>query len=76
MDLAAFVAKWSASGASERANKDHFLLDLCDVLEVPRASASTGDLALDLYTFERDRRSLRGTAWIETDSPNQCWSPF
>ncbi|WP_437733599.1 hypothetical protein [Sorangium sp. So ce1335] len=36
MDVAAFVEKWSASGASERANKDLFLAELCDVLGVPR----------------------------------------
>jgi hypothetical protein len=49
-----FVAKWSASGAAERANKDAFLLELCDVLDVPRPSPTTGDAARDLYVFEKD----------------------
>ncbi|HEX7580443.1 MAG TPA: type IIL restriction-modification enzyme MmeI, partial [Thermoanaerobaculia bacterium] len=49
-----FVAKWSASGAAERANKDAFLLDLCDLLGVPRPDPSTGDPERDRYTFERD----------------------
>ena len=54
MDLAAFVAKWAESSASERANKDAFLLELCDVLGVPRPDAATGDRDRDHYVFERD----------------------
>ncbi len=52
MDVAAFVAKWAESSASERANA--FLLELCDVLGVPRPDAATGDRERDLYVFERD----------------------
>ncbi len=29
IDIETFTARWSASGAAERANKDAFLLDLC-----------------------------------------------
>jgi len=54
MTVAEFVAKWSASGAAERANKDSFLIELCDLLGVPRPHATTGDPAKDIYTFERD----------------------
>ncbi|RIL05977.1 MAG: SAM-dependent methyltransferase [Proteobacteria bacterium] len=54
MDLAEFIDKWSKSSAAERANKDHFLLDLCDAIDVPRPSVTTGDPAHDLYVFERD----------------------
>ena len=54
MDIAAFIAKWSASEASERANKDAFLLELCDLLEVSRPDPATGDPDRDLYVFERD----------------------
>jgi len=36
MTVAEFIAKWSASGAAERANKDSFLIELCDLLGVPR----------------------------------------
>ncbi|TKD08448.1 class I SAM-dependent DNA methyltransferase [Polyangium fumosum] len=53
MDVAAFVEKWSASGASERANKDLFLAELCDVLGVPRPEPATGDPARDRYVFEK-----------------------
>ena len=38
-----FVAKWAASGAAERANKDSFLKELCRVLDVPEPEATTGD---------------------------------
>ncbi|MFI5181103.1 MAG: class I SAM-dependent DNA methyltransferase [Thermoanaerobaculia bacterium] len=54
MDIETFTAKWSASGAAERANKDAFLLDLCDLLGVPRPDPATGDPERDRYTFERD----------------------
>ena len=36
MKIEAFVSKWAASSAAERANKDHFLLDLCEVLGVEK----------------------------------------
>jgi hypothetical protein len=29
-----FIARWSPSSAAERANKDTFLVELCDVLGV------------------------------------------
>lgn len=54
IDIETFTAKWSASGATERANKDAFLLDLCDLLGVPRPDPATGDPDRDRYTFERD----------------------
>jgi hypothetical protein len=54
IDIETFTAKWSASGAAERANKDAFLLDLCDLLGVPRPDPATGDPERDRYTFERD----------------------
>lgn len=52
--VAAFVDRWAASGASERANKDLFLAELCDALGVPRPDPATGDSDRDLYVFERD----------------------
>jgi len=54
IDIETFTAKWSASGAAERANKDAFLLDLCDLLGVPRPDPATGDPERNRYTFERD----------------------
>ncbi len=54
IDIATFTAKWAGSGAAERANKDAFLLDLCDLLRVPHPDPATGDPERDRYTFERD----------------------
>ncbi len=54
--LEGFIAKWAASGAAERANKDSFLKELCDVLEVPHPDPTTGDANADKYVFERDAR--------------------
>ena len=38
-----FISKWAASGAAERANKDAFLIDLCELLDVPTPNPATGD---------------------------------
>lgn len=54
VDLDAFVARWAASEGAERANKDSFLAELCDVLGVARPEPKTGDAARDLYVFEKD----------------------
>ena len=42
-DVRDFIAHWSAASPSERANSQPFLLDLCDLLEVPRPDAHPGD---------------------------------
>ena len=34
-DISGFIAHWSAASPSERANSQAFLLELCDLLEVP-----------------------------------------
>lgn len=49
-----FIAKWSASGAAERANKDSFLNELCDVLAVSRPNPTQGNVEKNTYVFERD----------------------
>lgn len=54
MDLSSFVDKWKQSAASERANKDSFLHDLCGVLGVAHPNPKTGDPDRDRYVFERD----------------------
>lgn len=54
MNVSNFIEKWSASGGAERANKDGFLAELCDVLGVPRPDPVTGDPEKDLYVFEAD----------------------
>jgi hypothetical protein len=52
-NLDAFIAKWSAAGPAERANKDLFLTELCDVMDIARPNPTTGDLDRDGYVFER-----------------------
>jgi hypothetical protein len=54
MDLTAFITKWKSSGGNERANKDSFLRDLCDAIDVPHPNPKTGDPIKDDYVFERD----------------------
>lgn len=53
MQVQEFITKWAGSSGSERANKDPFLLDLCDTLGVERPRPATGDPEKDLYVFER-----------------------
>ncbi len=57
--LSNFLARWSVSGGAERANKDLFLTELCDVLGVPRPDPKRGDPALDVYVLEADAKAAR-----------------
>lgn len=47
-----FLARWEPSGASERANYQIFLTELCDLLEVPRPDPATDDAEQNRYTFD------------------------
>ncbi len=51
--VAAFVKRWQASGASERANAQAFLIELCDVLGVEHPDPATDVATADAYAFER-----------------------
>ncbi|MGY3437906.1 MULTISPECIES: class I SAM-dependent DNA methyltransferase [unclassified Marinovum] len=48
-----FIAKWSLSGGSERANFQSFANELCDVLGVPTPDPATQHARSDAYCFER-----------------------
>jgi hypothetical protein len=52
-DIDAFVEKAKASGGAERANYQLFVIDLCDVLGLPRPNYARSDTAHDDYVFER-----------------------
>lgn len=52
--LPEFVTRWAASAASERANYQLFLSELCDFLAVPRPNPSVSDVSKNVYVFERD----------------------
>jgi len=52
MDIAAFHARWLGNEGGERANKDPFLNDLCDLLGVLRPGPATSDAEKDVYLYE------------------------
>lgn len=54
MDVEHFIERWRAGpGGQERANYAMFLLELCDVLGVPRPDQAGTDRAANDYVFER-----------------------
>ena len=48
-----FITRWQAPGATERANYQLFLSELCDVLDVPRPNPTTPNEADNAYVFEK-----------------------
>ena len=48
-----FIARWSSSGAAERANYQLFLSELCELLGVARPDPTKPDDADNAYVFER-----------------------
>src|SRR5438128_1774544 len=58
MTFEELFAKWSGSGAAERANKDAFLLDLCEALGVEKP-APYNKVPGNPYVFEREVILLR-----------------
>ncbi len=51
--LSAFITKWAASGAAERANAQAFLIELCQLLEVESPQPKRPDEAANAYVFEK-----------------------
>ncbi|TCZ67310.1 class I SAM-dependent DNA methyltransferase [Flaviaesturariibacter aridisoli] len=49
----AFITRWKGSGASERANYQLFLTELCDLLGVEKPRPATDKVAEATYNFER-----------------------
>jgi hypothetical protein len=58
MSVEEFIAKWLEVGGTERANAASFIIDLCQILEVPAPDRNYGDEARDNYVFERHVRKL------------------
>ncbi len=48
-----FLARWHGTERAERANKDLFLTELCDLLGVPRPDPAGPESAGNAYVFER-----------------------
>lgn len=55
----AFKQRWLASEGAERSNSQMFLVDLCDLMGVPRPDAAKNVPELDQYVFERHVRLAR-----------------
>ena len=51
--IEAFISRWENSGASERANYQMFLSELCDILAVPRPDPTSPDPEKNLYVLDR-----------------------
>ncbi|PWR23930.1 class I SAM-dependent DNA methyltransferase [Zavarzinia compransoris] len=49
----AFIARWAPSGGGERSNFQGFVLEICDLLALPRPQPSTPDDGLNDFVFER-----------------------
>lgn len=47
-----FIERWNASGAAERANHQPFIIELCDILGVPRPEPAKADSSQNSYVFE------------------------
>lgn len=52
-DVQAFIQRWRASEASERANFPLFATELCDLLDVPRPDPASANSQHNAYVFER-----------------------
>jgi hypothetical protein len=48
-----FIIRWKASGASERANYQLFLTELCELLGVEKPKPASANVKEAAYTFER-----------------------
>ena len=57
----AFLQRWAASGAAERANYQLFLTELCDVIGVARPEPQAADDAHNAYVFEKATPLPHGT---------------
>jgi len=53
IDLEAFVARWQVSGATERANYQLFLTELCRILDVPGPDPARPNDHENAYIFEK-----------------------
>ncbi len=60
--ISSFIARWTASGAAERANYQLFLSELCDALDLPRPDPTVDDETHNAYVFEKTVPLPHGTA--------------
>src|SRR5690554_1591984 len=48
-----FITRWQEGGGSERANYQLFLMELCELLELPKSDPASDDTRDNAYVFER-----------------------
>jgi len=66
---AAFISRWSSSAGSEKANHQPFMVELCDLLGVPRPDPTDKD-GDNAYAFEKqvtlhDDEGAERVGWID-----------
>ncbi len=57
--IEAFIKRWSASSGAERANFQHFAVELCDLIGVARPNPSVSDAEANPYAFERSVKKIQ-----------------
>lgn len=60
-NINAFIVRWQASGAAERANFQQFAVELCDIIGVPRPDPTTPHDDQNAYVFEKSVPLPHGT---------------
>lgn len=58
----AFIQKWAASGAAERANAQSFINELCAILGVEPPQPQMRDEAANAYVFEKSVPGMSGNS--------------
>lgn len=61
VDIQAFIDRWQASGAAERANYQLFLAELCDLIAVDHPQPKKAQEPENTYVFEKAVPSPHGT---------------
>lgn len=62
-----FINRWKASGASERANYQLFLTELCDLLGIEKPNPASAKVKEATYTFERPVEFNDGEGKVTTN---------
>jgi len=60
-DIQAFIERWQASGAAERANYQLFLTELCDIIGMGHPQPASENPHKNAYVFEKRVPSAHGT---------------
>ena len=59
MTIKDFITRWQNSGASERANYQLFLTELCELLELPKPNPKTENDKDNAYVFEKTVKVIK-----------------